>query len=121
MGCEDKECTSGEFEGVANHRSWLGHFRLSIRDERRGEVVAVDVVQVVVCVLVVRQQVLRDPHEDVEANRVRRELRPKVHPRVGVQVAVRGLVDGVGDEDPVDEGQQQAGERRALRPPGPAA
>ena len=51
---------------------------------------------------------LRDPHEHVEADRVRRELRPKVHARVGVQVTMRGLVDGVRDQHPVDKGQQQA-------------
>ena len=69
---------------------------------------AVDIMLVVVRVLVVREQVLRDPHEHVEADRMRRELRPKVDSRVGVQVAMRGFVDSVRDQHPVDKGQQQA-------------
>ena len=56
---------------------------------------AVYVVPVVVGVLVVREEMLRDPHEDVEADRVARELQPVVDARVcrevgvGVRVRVR--------------------------------
>ena len=42
--------------------------------------------------LVVREQVLRDPYEDVEADGVRGELEPVVDARVGREVAVRRLV-----------------------------
>ena len=94
--------------------------RLVGREQRRRKVVAVDVVPVVVGVLVVREQVLRDPHEDVEADRVARELQPVVDARVGREVAVRRLVHRVRNQHPVHKRQQQAGERRALEPAGPA-
>jgi len=66
--------------------------RLRAGEECGREVVAVSVVQEVVRVLVVREQVLRDPDEDVEADRVRGELQPVVDPRIGGQISVRRLV-----------------------------
>ena len=46
----------------------IGHGRLLGGDHRRCEVVAVGVVLVVIGVLVVGEEVLRDPDEDVEAD-----------------------------------------------------
>eukprot|EP00962_Isochrysis_galbana_P015537 scaffold4457_cov94-Isochrysis_galbana.AAC.5 len=65
------------------------HARLRAGEHRGRKVVAVGVVQKVVCVLVVREQVLRDPDEDVEADGMRGELEPIVDARL-----MRGREDG---------------------------
>eukprot|EP00967_Tisochrysis_lutea_P048796 scaffold59691_cov31-Tisochrysis_lutea.AAC.3 len=56
--------------------------RKAFHTKRGSKVMAIGVVHVVVGVLVMREQVLRDPDEDVEANWVRGELEPVVDPRV---------------------------------------
>ena len=66
--------------------------------------------------LVVRVEVLRDPHKDVEEERVRRELQPIVHPRPFGQAAVRRVVRRVGHEEPGREGQDQRRDHRTLEP-----
>ena len=50
--------------------------------------------------LVVAVQVLRDPDEDVEEERVGRELEPVVHPGPLREAAVRRVVRRVGHEQP---------------------
>ena len=69
--------------------------RLGGGETRRCKVMHVDVVLRVVGVLVMAEEMLRDPHEDVEENRVTRKLRPVVDGRVGREGSVGGLVDSV--------------------------
>eukprot|EP00966_Prymnesium_polylepis_P332434 7387932-Prymnesium_polylepis.1 len=63
---------------------------------------------------------LRDPDKDVEADRVRRELRPIVDPRPRREVAVGRLVHRMCDQHPVHGRQQQSEADAALQPPDPA-
>mmetsp|Transcript_1413 Transcript_1413/g.5474 ORF Transcript_1413/g.5474 Transcript_1413/m.5474 type:complete len:458 (+) Transcript_1413:92-1465(+) len=87
---------------------------------RRREVVDVDVQVRVVRVLVVREDVLRHPDEDVEEDGVRGELEPVVDGGRPRERAVRRVVAGVGREEPVREGQEQRRDAVAARPAGPA-
>ena len=73
-------CVRVRLRAAMHARVTCSHLR--VRDERGRKVVAVDVVLVVVGVLVVGEEVLRHPHEDVEADRVARELPDVVDARV---------------------------------------
>ena len=79
----------------------------------------VDIKIVLVRELVVAVQVLRDPDEDVEEERVGRELEPVVHPGPLRETTVGGVVRGVGHEQPGREGQDERREDGTLQPPQP--